>query len=533
MSLNKEQELAVNSRDKRILCLAGAGTGKTYSMISRINRLVDEDKVSTSNILVLTFTNAAAAEMTARYQRDHKGKLSPNFCTFHSFCYQLIARDVNIRNAIGYTEVPTIPTEVQLKSLRVKIKQKLGIKLSDAKLEGDLTLTAKEKFEYDLFWKQFKKSMKQEGYITFDMMCYDVCKLFVDDADVVQSYKNIYKYIFVDEFQDTDKKQFDFISSFTHSDLFVIGDVKQAIYSFRGADSSIIKSLAKDDEWTTIRLVHNYRSTKQICDFANQIGVSDKDPAYNIDLESDVEGNQVHVCPGVETKLANHQLKDCIANAIIDRDEFSGTLALLARTNAEVTTIKQILNNLNVTYTTNNKSTDAPDILKSALDDNYMVLWLSTKLNADKYTEYIRLCALDECYKQLDNFLELYRNNWTIYKCADKVYRIRQILDSDQLPYQKCMQIISELRLHNEIINIVSNDSTDIIDYLIEIAEKDINKDALIYTGTIHSVKGLEYDTVLLFGVDSDSFRLTTEENRNLYYVGATRAKSELYVFQG
>jgi len=527
--LNKQQQKVVDSKSKNLLVLAGAGTGKTHVMLSRVSRLV-KDGVNPHNILVLTFTNAAAFEMEDRYKSQHKRRIPPTFNTFHAFCYKLIVDNEKIRKLIGYTDVPTIPDEGQLKNIDIKVRQQLGTKLSNDKLQGKKTLSMKEQFDYDLYWKKFKQLLKIDNFITFDIMCYDVCILFAEDNPIIEEYKSRFKYIFVDEFQDTDSKQWDFVHSFNDANICVVGDIFQGIYAFRGGDSSIIKSLATDKNWETIRLIENYRSTIQICNFANQINIDAYD-AYRLDLESIKEGDDVVVLDSPQTSFPNPKLFSLISEITSDT---SNEIAIIVRTNAEVYAIKHILDSLEVVYNTNNDTTvqDCINILKSVLDDDYMVGWLSTKLNVSKYTEWVKLCSWDEDYKKFEKFHELYYNQMYIHNIINKVSIIRKILRTeDLLTYQKCMEIIKELGLPNIVINTTAIDPIDIVNYLIGIAEN--SKESNIYCGTIHSVKGLEYDIVHVLGVDGDSFSIRSEEMRNLYYVACTRAKSKLYVYRG
>lgn len=135
--LNTAQKQAVNCDAKNILCLAGAGTGKTFSMISRISRLVDEKSVDTSSILVLTFTNAAACEMRERYRKTHKNQETPLFCTFHSFCYSLISRNSAVARSLGYyKDTPTIADDMTIRKIHTRCRQQCGTKISDDKLNG-------------------------------------------------------------------------------------------------------------------------------------------------------------------------------------------------------------------------------------------------------------------------------------------------------------------------------------------------------------------------------------------------------------
>ena len=270
--LNKAQNEVVQSNADKLLVLAGAGTGKTTTMLARISRLIDEEKADVQSILVLTFTNAAACEMRDRYRRSHPNQQTPTFCTFHSFCYSLIAGNRDVARRLGYFKgTPFIADETMLHKVKTMCRQKCGTKISDDKLNGKISVTKSEQFQKDLYWKQYNKLLREQNIITFDIMCYEVCKLFVSDDSTISASKDRFKYVFVDEFQDTDPKQWEFVSSFSHSNLFVCGDAKQSIYAFRGADSSIIKSLAENPEWTTIKLSENYRSTAQICDYSNGI----------------------------------------------------------------------------------------------------------------------------------------------------------------------------------------------------------------------------------------------------------------------
>lgn len=527
--LNKQRQKAVDSNSKHILCLAGAGTGKTHCMLSRISRIVN-DGISTYNMLVLTFTNAAAAEMELRYKRDHKNQLTPNFCTFHSFCYDLIIENDDIRNKIGYKDKPSVPSDSVIKNIRTNIKLKYNITLSDAKLDGNKVLKYNERFQYDLYRKQFISYLKSNNYITFDMMCYDVCKLFSDNDESILPYKDRYTYIFVDEFQDTDPKQWEFIKSFDNANIFIVGDVKQAIYAFRGADSSIIKSIAKNPEYETIKLIHNYRSTKQICDYSNKIG-SYKDPDYVIDLESDIDGPEVTVRPGIQTQYQNEHLTKLLTK-LKSKLNGSMTIALIARTNKEVKVIKDTLNSIGIKFNSNGDIGNYEYILRSALDEEYALMWLLSKLSIDKYTEYIRYSSLKN-NRSLEGFISLYGLEPNIDYYYRKICDVKSVFKSDQLPFSKCYSILNILGIKDKIISIYQ-DMTDeeIVNYLVKICEETDSSNCL-YVGTIHSVKGLEYDTVMLFGVQSKSFQLSNEENENLYYVGCTRAKKNLVVYMG
>lgn len=533
-SLNEQQQTAVNLDDDKILCLAGAGTGKTFCMISRISRIVDSG-IDPSNILVLTFTHAAAFEMKERYQRTHLNQRTPAFHTFHSFCYRLLASDINVRKKLGYFKVPAIADKGTVKRLQTSARMQSGVKLSNKILAGKMELTPAQKSELDIYNKTLYRVYRQENVITFDTLCYKVCKLFVDNDECIQPYKDRYQYIFVDEFQDTDPRQYEFIKSFENAKLFVVGDALQSIYSFRGADSSIIKRLSDDDDWTTVKLFQNYRSTKQICNFANTMSTY-ADDTYRIAINSEVRGNNVNVFR-VHDSYQSYD-DDPVDSRIISRivdciDSSSGTSAILCRTNKEVDCVLNYLERHHIPHFTGKKNTDNLHILKSTADNEYLVDWLSTYLTADNYAAFIRMITISEDKTPLQILIDEFGGLRYIKPKLDKIFQIRRIFKGNGLKEQKCIDALSALDINVSGISVdISNATTisQLMNCLISVINSD--ESANIYVGTIHSSKGLEYDNVYLIGVDGSYFRLTNEENLNLYYVGITRAKSNLYVFR-
>lgn len=531
--MNIGQRQAVTCEDSKILCLAGAGSGKTFSMIERISRLVTEEGVDPTSILVMTFTNAAALEMKTRFQKKVQNSGIPEFRTFHSFCYSLLSSDRAVANSLGYSCVPNIADVNQMKELEKKAKLQCGTKLSDKKLHGKQTLSKSEQFQLDVFQKALDRLLRKSGMITFDILCYDVCKLFVENAPIIQKYKDKYKYIFVDEFQDTDPKQWDFICAFQDAQVFVVGDALQAIYAFRGADSSIIKSLAEDDSWTTIRLYQNYRSTKEICEYANMNSTYAGD-SYRIALEATREGEAVEeipisTCHSHIDVVPSACLEDIGKRLVLSNNTTSS--AILARTNAEVSYICKYLDSMHIRFRCNAPNTESIQILKSSIDESYAISWLATLLEPDKYASFIKLSEIEvTTEKAHDMFVEEFSEDPRIHSKWDSIVKIRSILDSDEFPFLKCSNILNILSIKNIVVNTSATTAREIIDYLTTSIES--SAESSVYVGTIHSVKGLEYDSVYLVNVGGASFPLTSEENNNLFYVGITRAKHHLTVYR-
>lgn len=520
MSLNPQQLEAVNSDSSRILCLAGAGTGKTHCMISRIIRLVD-DGVDPSSMLVLTFTNAAAFEMKQRYTRLCTSSYSPEFRTFHSFCYYILCSNKAIRQKVGYDSVPQICDEAQFKKVNQSVSVQLNINISKSKLSGKQPMSPKETEQAKLFIKAVRRQMIKLNLITFDDLCYEVCKLFEDNDPSIQTYKLRFKYIFVDEFQDTDPKQYQFVKSFQDSNVFLVGDALQAIYSFRGADSSIIKAISEDSNWTTFKLTKNYRSTKEICEFANaRTGYAED--SYRILIHSDSPGDRVDVFYYDKFDIVKY----------IKMNRIEGKTAVLSRTNAEVDDICKTFDEYGIGYSRNSSKDDSVCILRCSLDNEYMLNYLPTKLSSDEYSEYLRLSyrGEDDNPYTVKQLLEDFKSNSVIESIVSKVRQIRNISHRNVPPISKIASILDILDMKGTVVD----ESVVSLSTLLEfIANYKNQTDDSIYVGTIHSSKGLEYDRVLLVGVDGDHFKLNSEENRNLYYVGITRAKSNLIVILG
>lgn len=507
-TLNEEQHYVVYAEDRNILCLAGAGTGKTRCMLARISRLI-EDGVDPSSILALTFTNAAAVEMQTRFASlgyDH----SPEFKTFHSFCYGLLLTDKLVCLKCGYNVTPNVATEEDEKFIRTQVSMQLGFKKS--------SMSSKDAI---IFKKAMKRTMRSKNLITYDEMCESVCQLFVDDDASIRRYKKKYQYIFVDEFQDTDSTQFRFVSSFDRSNSFAVADVLQAIYAFRGADSSITKQLCLDSKWKVYKLSTNYRSTKEICEYANTLSSSYSDDSYRIELSSNRTGDSVE-----EIHYTNEF--DAFKSMIKNCNNETEDCAILVRTNKEVENIKYYLKEHNMKFRTKQISDIEPvHLLQSAYDDNYAITYLSSLLDYSQYTSYIKKIHESEVTGKsysLFNFIEDFGWNRDVESSMKTITKLRSVISQGDNSINKICDIlgIEKIQLNSDDCNVLEAIKNNLLTS---------KKSSNLYVGTIHSVKGLEFDNVYVFGVRGLSFPITSEENKNLLYVAITRAKNKLHVY--
>ena len=522
--LNEMQQKAVDSTADKVVVIAGAGSGKTHILIERLTKL-KESGVDPESILVLTFTNAAAQEMTDRYRNRNNGDIrTPKFGTFHAFCYSLILGDTNVRNALGYHAPPNIAAPEDIKRIKNTAKLICGTKLSDKALDTPLKdlkgVTDKVKFEYEVYHKQYNKLLRKESLITFDIMCYDVCELFKADAECIKRYKTQYQYVVADEFQDTDISQAEFMWSFKDSKLFVVGDFRQALYSFRGADSSLIKSLATNPEWETIVLSQNYRSTKEICDFANKIHHF-PDSKLNINMQSERSGLPIQMKS--ELNLDDTDVLLRIAEEKTD----DNTVAILARTNAEVVAIKECLKGYGIPYIENNSNNVLADLLMCSIDSDYCVEYLSNHLSQEEYLRYLRMKSTSELTEE--QFITYFGSNFRY--SLTKIMDIRRIMITNPMISIVFVELVKYLKINIDIAEgLKCNNLNDVVrvlsDYLNSTSDKGI------YVGTIHSSKGLEYDIVHVYGVNSKAFNpYKNEDERNCYYVACTRAKEKLVIW--
>ena len=276
--LNPEQYRAVTTLEGAILIIAGAGSGKTRVITYRIANMLEKG-IPQSAILALTFTNKAAKEMEERI-KDLTGKKLQNLTvsTFHAFGVQILRQEIE---ALGFRQNFSIYDETDKKSLIKETGRelkytadaldlyKISVLFSDIK-------TGRKNWEsendmYRQLYEEYQKGLKLYNAVDFDDLIVLPIKLFHEHPEILEKYKNRYKYIMVDEFQDTSPPQYEFMHLLSDKNIAVVGDDDQSIYSWRGADYQNIVNFEKDFDVTEIRLEQNYRSTGTILAAANGV----------------------------------------------------------------------------------------------------------------------------------------------------------------------------------------------------------------------------------------------------------------------
>jgi len=310
-SLNPRQLEAVQSTQGPLLVLAGAGSGKTRVITSRIAYLIEQSKVQPWQILAVTFTNKAAAEMKSRVEKDldpGSRTAMPLICTFHSFCVRILRREIEALRA-GYTRnftiydqddqirlVRQILKELDVDDKTLSARQALSA-IGSAKTRGTTPAGLANQSEYanDRYdklarvYKLFEERLKKANALDFDDLLIKAVELLRKSPEICQKYHNRYRHVMVDEFQDTNGIQYelarlivvgstktngavDAATLWKDRSLCVVGDIDQSIYSFRGSDFNIILGFQHDFAGTKIiKLEQNYRSTQTILEAANKI----------------------------------------------------------------------------------------------------------------------------------------------------------------------------------------------------------------------------------------------------------------------
>ncbi len=362
ISLNEAQQSAVTAADGPALVLAGAGAGKTRVIVERLVWLVEEQGVDPRHLLALTFTNKAAAEMRLRFAERLGVERVPSWLgTFHSFGLFLLRRDMA---ALGRATTFTIFDDSDQVSLMKRLIKELPdryervsprdaltwislFKQRCAKPEDEPQDSVEEAFRF--LWDQYHNTLLKIAAVDFDDLLTLPVQLFQQHPEVLAKYQRRYRYVLVDEYQDTNRAQYLIARSLSqeHGNLFVVGDEDQSIYSWRGADINNILDFSKDFPTAGVyRLERNYRSTKQILDAANAV------VAHNLNrlgknLHTPEQGDRVrlHVSESGEDE-ATFVTKDLLA-----RNLPPGSVAVLYRTNAQSREMETALRDQGLPYT--------------------------------------------------------------------------------------------------------------------------------------------------------------------------------------
>jgi len=569
--LNDEQTTAVLSESKRILMLAGAGTGKTRTLTHRLAHLNLNCRVGTTSMIAITFTRAAAKEMKDRLGPliGDKEARKLTCSTFHALAVRILKE---WGQRIGLDKRFTIYDQEDREEIIKAILNMLGMagQTSVNKVIAQMSRTKPREPEASVL-REYGWQLKRYNAVDLDNLIRKVNELFIHHPDVADYYRRQWKYVFVDEFQDTDKEQLQFIKLLNPENIFVIGDDFQAIYGWRGARVENILEFPNEFDGTeVIKLEQNYRSTIQIIDAANSLIKN------NVNQTEKTLVAHKYGTPFDLFVLSDQDIEAETIAGLIDQkalgDKFSD-YAVLARTNAQIEFVYYKLRAKGIPCTVLSGSDDP---LKKH-DVRFLISHLTSIYNPRDEKNFKRSMNFpdhqltDMQIKQLEQIatersLSLrealaghehfgYQHHY-FKEIADDVLQQETILGSlwrliDRL---KLRNWYTERKLYNRIDDL--DDLDRYITYWIERQEKlgeetdtptflkwlcirDIQEKLLderdaVKLMTIHGSKGLEFPTVFLIGMNEGTFPSKNtrdmEEERRLAYVAVTRAKNNLVI---
>lgn len=594
--LNQAQYEAVKTTEGPLLVLAGAGTGKTRVITYRIAHLINNLGVPAQNILAVTFTNKAAGEMKERIL-----KLVPRneadiwIGTFHSICLRLLRRDghlVGLNAGFGILDQDDRTSVIReiVKSLNIDVKKyppkQYMYRISNFKnTRGYVDGAAPgvdEFYMMDDVYKIYQQRLKEQNFIDFDDMLALTIRMFRQNPDITEYYRNMFQYILVDEYQDTNDIQFLFLNilAMESGNICVVGDDDQSIYGWRGADIRNILEFDTIYKGTKIiRLVENYRSRPVILEAANSLINNNKMRKGKNLVACKEQGGMVQVMPvGNETDEG-----EFVATAINDyiKDGASpDDIAVLYRTNAQSRNFEVLLNRLSIRYkvvggTGFYQRKEIKDILSYLrfYDNPFDSVSFTRSVkapprgvgetaieNLTNYASTDAISILEACRRSLismrgsqrkgmEPYLQIFETLDTLSKISEMVKTVITMTDYEAFIKKYEDEYEAEKRIGNvnELINAavsfeLAYPEGNMSDFLaataITTSADESDNMATVKLMTIHSAKGLEFEHVFLTGLENGLFPLhgsidepaELEEERRLCYVAVTRAKQNLHM---
>jgi DNA helicase-2/ATP-dependent DNA helicase PcrA len=381
-NLNPEQRAAVEATEGPLLILAGAGSGKTRVITSRIAWLIREKGVAPDSILAVTFTNKAASEMGERVDRllDHSSLAKPLLCTFHSFCVRILRRDIEALKVgnDGLTRSFAIYDENDQQAIVKQIMRRMGLdtkQLTPRTVLGRISWAKSHMVdpqEYYLaskdpnseriahIYQSYKAELRKCNALDFDDLLLEAVRLLKVSAEVRERYQRRYRYLLVDEYQDTNRPQYELMKLLAgeHQNVCAVGDEDQSIYSWRGADIRNILEFEKDfPNARIVRLEQNYRSTQIILEAAGAV-VANNLKRKGKKLWTDRQGGSLigyYEAPDGENEalFIADRIQTFLRQADPSETQNPGTgqCAVLYRTNAQSRLVEEALRRYNISYT--------------------------------------------------------------------------------------------------------------------------------------------------------------------------------------
>ena len=591
-SLNERQLEAVKNLDGPMLVLAGAGSGKTRVLTMKLAYLLDTRDVSPKNIIAITFTNKAAKEMKERiFSLVGKMAYLIQISTFHSFGlklikdnYDLLGLDANftiLDSSDSETVIKKIMKEYNIDSNKYNYK---AIKNSISSNKNEIVGVEEfKKFVYNDYdevvlkvYEEYEKELRRSNAVDFDDLLILPLKLFRENPDVLKKYQEEFKYVFIDEYQDTNKPQYllSKLISDKYKNITVVGDNDQAIFTWRGANYKNILNFENDyKDAKVVILDENYRSTKNILKAANNVIKNNKlRKEKNLWTEND-EGSLITYYKAFDEKdEAYYCIKEI--KKLLDDGVSPNEICVLYRANSQSRTLEDAFLENSISYKIvgsfafyqRKEIKDLISYLKlinNPKDDvsllrviNYPKRGIGSKtienLSTVARDNNVSIYDSIESGKELEfkNIIEELRKLSETMSLTDFIdvvldkTKIRESLKSEKtleadIRLENLEEFKSITRTVEEVDGIASlDDFLNEISLVTDASEKQDDGSEKVTLMTMHAVKGLEFDYVFVVGMEEGLFphlnsmnsNEELEEERRLAYVAITRAKKKLFI---
>ena len=585
MKIDTSQINAIRHKDGPELVLAGPGSGKTLVITRRVQHLIDQYHVPPSAILVITFTKAAATEMRQRFEKLMGGRRVPvSFGTFHAVYFMIL------KHAYGYTADNIVKEEQRLQFMKEYIRR-LRLEYDDenefiSSLFSEISLiknTSVNLAHYDSsccgqdvfrnIFEAYENFLHQNRFIDFDDMLVYCKELLVQRPDILAAWQRKYQYILIDEFQDINQIQYDIIRMLAapQDNLFIVGDDDQSIYRFRGARPEIMLNFTKDyPDAGKVILDTNYRSGAEIVRHAgNLISFNQKR------FEKKIAPAAKTGIPVVKQEFQTQREQNLYVIQEILRLHREGMeykdMAVLFRTNMQPRFLMEMMLDYSISFTAKDRIPNIYDhwitrdlfaYIDIARGDRRRSTFLKIMNRPKRYLSRESLPYEEVAFDVWEEYYE--EQGWMVQRLEKLQMDLKVI--AGMRPYsainyiRKGVAYEDYLREYAEVRRIPFEDLADVLDELQENARgfetfdswfehikqlrEELEEQAKSYKvaegvnlSTLHSSKGLEYDTVFLVDVNENVMPnkkavldADLEEERRMFYVGMTRAKNRLYL---
>lgn len=586
MHLDKNQLKAVKANERNVLVVAAPGSGKTTVIINRIKYLVDEVGVYPSNIIVITFTKAAALNMKNRYINTFHKESSPFFGTFHGLFYKILLREgANINIIEGYITNKIIEGVLRKYSDEVnedRVKEAVN-NISLFKTSGENINDFKPSIAKDIFmecYDAYDKYKKENNLWDFDDLTIKVLELFKNNKRIREGYKRVFKYILVDEFQDCDDLQIEFLKLMTEGEensLFAVGDEDQCIYSFRGSKPEYMVSFDKTFKSTKKYYLHiNYRSNKNIIESSKKV-ISFNKERNKKDIQWYKDKDGIILCKGVyDERIQGDEISEKI-RAFYNKSSYRyKENIVLYRTNMEAMSVIDSFIRNKIPFTLLDKEynffnhficKDLLSYLSLAMNPYDREAFINIINKPFRYVSKTSIAYIREYKYEKNTFdiliekddtppfqrkkLDELKRDFNYIKKSSLSSGIQYIVtDMGYIDYLKTYterfggniedleEIVEEFKMSASSFKTIFEFFEHVDEVGKKIEESKRNKtDDRVLLSTIHGVKGMEFKNVFLINCNEDTMPHSSskeeniEEERRLFYVGITRAIDNLFLF--